>query len=255
MKKVDGDLRVISNSGYSIKRITVLNSKGGSGKSILATNIASIFSANNLRTTLIDYDPQGTAIRWLKQRPQSFPAIHGIDATQQNPGMTRSWQMRVPAGTDRLVIDTPAGIRGLELNDFVSNSDYILIPVIPSDGDIHATTQLIANLLLSVKIRTLDVKVTVIANRVKKNTKILEQLNKFLQQVDFPFISNLRDTQNYVSAAKQGIGIHEIYPPSLVKKDVHDWDPIMQFVEDGATLHDHKELPQPLISENQQSTN
>ena len=83
MKKVDGDLRVISNSGYSIKRITVLNSKGGSGKSILATNIASIFSANNLRTTLIDYDPQGTAIRWLKQRPQSFPAIHGIDATQQ----------------------------------------------------------------------------------------------------------------------------------------------------------------------------
>ncbi len=247
-------MRVISNDGYSIKRVTLLNSKGGSGKSILATNIASIFSANNLRTTLIDYDPQGTAIRWLKQRPELFPAIHGIDATQQSSATTRSWQMRVPAGTDRLVIDTPAGIRGLDLNDFVVNSDYILIPVIPSDGDIHATTKLIADLLLNVKIRSLDVKVAVIGNRVKKNTKILNQLTRFLQQVDFPFISNLRDTQNYVTAAKQGIGIHEIYPPSLVKKDVSDWDAILQFVEDGETLHDHKELPQPLMPEHQQTS-
>ncbi len=242
-------MQVISKSGYSVKRITILNSKGGSGKSILATNIASIFAANNLRTTLIDYDPQGTAIRWLKQRPNSLTAIHGINATQQNPGMTRSYQMRVPAGTDRMVIDTPAGVHGLELNDFIINSDYILIPVIPSDADIHATTQLIANLLLNVKIRTLDVKVAVIANRVKKNTKILNQLDRFLQQVDFPFIGKLRDTQNYVNAAKQGIGVHEIYPPSLVKQDVRDWDEILKFLEDGGTLYDHRDLPPPLMNE------
>ncbi len=245
-------MQVINNSEYSVKRITILNSKGGSGKSILSTNLASIFSTNNLCTTLIDYDPQGTAIRWLKQRPESLPVIHGINATQQQPGMTRSYQMRVPAGTDRLVIDTPAGVHGLELNDFVMNTDYILIPVIPSDADIHATTQLIANLLLSVKIRSLDVKVAVIANRVKKNTKILNQLDKFLQQVDFPFIGRLRDTQNYVNAAKQGIGIHEIYPPSLVKQDVCNWDSILGFVEEGETLFDHRDLPPPLFVENRQ---
>jgi len=242
-------MQVISKSGYSVKRITILNSKGGSGKSILATNIASIFAANNLRTTLIDYDPQGTSIRWLKQRPDSLAAIHGINATQQNPGMTRSYQMRVPAGTDRMVIDTPAGVHGLELNDFIINSDYILIPVVPSDADIHATTQLIANLLLNVKIRTLDVKVAVIANRVKKNTKILNQLDRFLQQVNFPFIGKLRDTQNYVNAAKQGIGVHEIYPPSLVKQDVRDWDGILKFLEDGETLYDHRDLPPPLLND------
>jgi chromosome partitioning protein len=244
-------MQVISKADYDVKRITVINSKGGSGKSILATNLASIFAANNLRTTLIDYDPQGTSLRWLKQRPESFPAIHGINATQQNPGMTRSYQMRVPAGTDRMVIDTPAGVHGLELNDFIINSDYILIPVVPSDADIHATTQLIANLLLNVKIRSLDVKVAVIANRVKKNTKILNQLDRFLQQVDFPLIGRLRDTQNYVNAAKQGIGVHEIYPPSLVKKDVLNWDSIINFVEDGLTLYDHKELPPALPGDNE----
>jgi chromosome partitioning protein len=237
----------VSNSDYKIKRITVLNSKGGCGKSLLCTNIASIFAANNLRTTLIDYDPQGTSIRWLKKRPERFPSIHGIDASQKNQGVTRSWQMRVPAGTDRMVIDTPAGVRGLELNDFVINSDYIIIPVTPSDGDIHATTRLIADLLLHVKIRSFDIKVGVVANRVKKNTKILTQLDKFLEQVKFPFIAKLRDTQNYVNAAEQGIGIHEIYPPSLVKKDVADWDTIIEFLEDSGTLHDHKELPQALL--------
>ncbi len=242
-------MQLISKSGYDVKRITILNSKGGSGKSVLATNIASIFSANNLRTTLIDYDPQGTAIRWLKQRAESYPVIHGINATQQNSRMTRSYQMRVPAGTDRMIIDTPAGVHGLELNEFVINSDYVIIPVIPSDADIHATTQLIANLLLNVKIRSLGVKVGVIANRVKKNTKILNQLDKFLQHVDFPIIGRLRDTQNYVNAAKQGIGIHEIYPPSLVKNDVQNWDSILDFLEDGETLYDHKELPLPMSKE------
>ena len=243
----------VSNSGYKIKRITVLNSKGGCGKSLLCTNIASILAANNLRTTLIDYDPQGTAIRWLKQRPENFPSIHGINASQREAGVTRSWQMRVPIGTDRLVIDTPAGVRGMELNEFVMNSDYILIPVTPSDGDIHATTQLIADLLLNVKIRTLDIKVGVVANRVKKNTKILKKLNKFLEQVKFPFITNLRDTQNYVNASEQGIGVHEIYPPSLVKKDVADWDEIINFLEGHEVLHDHKELPQGKPEENQVS--
>lgn len=243
----------VTDSGYKIKRITVLNSKGGCGKSLLSTNIASIYAANNLRTTLIDYDPQGTAIRWLKRRPDNFPSIHGINATQREQGVTLSWQMRVPVGTDRMVIDTPAGVRGMELNDFVMNSDYILIPVTPSDADIHATTQLIADLLLNVKIRAFDIKVGVIANRVKKNTKILKKLDSFLEHVKFPFISKLRDTQNYVNASEQGIGIHEIYPPSLVKKDVADWDSITAFLEDNQTLHDHKELPQPSIEDQNQA--
>lgn len=245
----------VTDSSYKIKRITVLNSKGGCGKSLLSTNIASIYAANNLRTTLIDYDPQGTAIRWLKKRPDNFPSIHGINATQREQGVTLSWQMRVPVGTDRLVIDTPAGVRGMELNDFVMNSDYILIPVVPSDADIHATTQLIADLLLNVKIRAFDIKVGVIANRVKKNTKILKKLDSFLEHVKFPFLTKLRDTQNYVNASEQGIGIHEIYPPSLVKKDVANWDSITEFLEDNQTLHDHKELPQPLIAAQNQANN
>ncbi len=242
-------MQPVTDSGVKIKRITILNSKGGCGKSIISTNLASIFAANNLRTTLIDYDAQGTAIRWLKKRPEQFPAIHGIDASKVNQSVTRSFQMRVPAGTDRMVIDTPAGVRGFELNDFISNTDYIIIPVLPSDSDIHASAQFIADLLLTAKVRSYDIKVGIVANRVRKNTKILTPFNNFLETLNFPLVTTLRDTQNYVTAASQGIGMHEIYPPSLVKKDVADWDAIIQFIEDGMTLHDHKELPQPLLTD------
>ncbi len=239
-------LQSVNTAGVKTKRITILNSKGGCGKSMLSSNLASIYASNQLRTTILDYDPQGSSIRWLNIRPLDHPAIHGINAAVPQSGVTKSWQMRVPAGTDRLIVDTPAGVRGMELNDYASNTDFIIIPVIPSDGDIHATTQLIAELLLNVKVRSLGVKVGVIANRVRKNTRILEQLYKFLQHVKFPCVSVLRDTQNYVNASKQGKGIHEIYPTSVAQQDVQDWDNILAFLEDGVVLSEHKELPPPI---------
>jgi hypothetical protein len=42
-------------------------------------------------------------------------------------------------------------------------------------------------------------------------------------------------------------------PPSLVKKDVLDWDDILKFVEEGEALYDHKELPPALMDEAKQS--
>ena len=240
-------LHSINTGGIQVKRITILNSKGGCGKSTLATNLASIYSTNQLRTTIIDHDPQGSSVRWLNLRPNHYPNIHGINAAVPQAGVTRSWQMRVPAGTDRLIIDTPAGVRGMDLNDFANNTDFILIPVVPSDGDIHATTQLIAELLLNVKVRSLGVNVGVVANRVKKNTRILEQLYKFLEHVKFPCISVLRDTQNYVNAAKQGLGVHEIYPNSVAQKDIANWDNILAFLEGGKVYAEHKEIPSQII--------
>lgn len=240
-------LRSINNAGYKVKRITIMNSKGGCGKSTLATNLASIFSTNQLRTTLIDHDPQGSSIRWLNLRPNHYPDIHGINAAVPQSGITKSWQMRIPAGTDRLIIDTPAGVRGMDLNDFANNTDYIIIPVVPSDGDIHATTQLISELLLNVKIRSLGVKVGVVANRVKKNTRILQHLYRFLEHVKFPCISVLRDTQNYVNASKQGMGIHEVAPLSVVQEDIAKWDNILAFLESGKTLEHHKNTPSQVI--------
>jgi chromosome partitioning protein len=51
----------------------VVNSKGGSGKTTLTTNLASYFAVNRIPTAVMDYDPQGSCLNWLKSRGHPAP--------------------------------------------------------------------------------------------------------------------------------------------------------------------------------------
>ena len=108
-----------------MQKILVLNSKGGCGKTTIATNLASYFAAQDLATALLDFDPQGSSIRWLNLRPQSKPEIYGVHVASRknNTGVTRSFQMRVPPNTERMIIDAPAGVAGNELRDIIGYVD------------------------------------------------------------------------------------------------------------------------------------
>ena len=57
----------------------VINSKGGSGKTTLTTNLASYFAANRVPTTVLDYDPQGSSLNWLRSRAALAPKIDPVD--------------------------------------------------------------------------------------------------------------------------------------------------------------------------------
>src|SRR5207248_11455522 len=91
----------------------VINPKGGSGETTGATDLASYFAANQMATTLMDYDPQASSLNWLRQRPLDLARIHGANAAPAKPGRLRSLDMRVPEETRQLVIDAPAGASGL----------------------------------------------------------------------------------------------------------------------------------------------
>ena len=80
-----------------LRKIVVLNPKGGCGKSTLAVNLAGYLAACRSPVALMDFDPQGSTMRWLKVRPANAPPIHGIAAYSLRGSMTRSWQLRVPA--------------------------------------------------------------------------------------------------------------------------------------------------------------
>ena len=153
-----------------MQKILVINSKGGCGKTTVATNLASYFVTQDLETALMDFDPQGSSIRWLSQRPQSGTAIYGVHVASRknNTGVTRSFQMRVPPTTERMIIDAPAGISGNELIDLLHLVDTIIVPVLPSSIDIHAVTRFIQELLVIGKVRQRGLNIAVVANRAKK---------------------------------------------------------------------------------------
>ena len=110
-------------------RILVFNSKGGSGKSTISTNLAGYYAHKGFTTALLDYDPQGSSMKWLAQRPSDKPKIHGIPAFKNRSDLTRTWQLRIPTQADYVIIDAPAGISGFRLADYVQRVDTIVIPV------------------------------------------------------------------------------------------------------------------------------
>ncbi len=180
-----------------MQRIVVLNPKGGSGKTTIASNLAACHAIHGERPALMDLDPQGSSMRWLRKRPDDAPAIHGIAAFERSATVTRSWQMRIPADCRTVVIDTPAAVDPHALPELTRSVDAVLVPVMPSEIDIHATAKCIADLLLVAKIRRSENRIGIIANRVRINTRMSQSLTRFLDSLDIPLIATLRDTQNY----------------------------------------------------------
>lgn len=212
-------------------RVLVANAKGGCGKTTMVTNLASYFATQGEPTAIVDYDPQGSSMDWLTARDPKRAKIHGIAAFKhQTPNSTRSYSLRVPPSTSRIVLDTPAGLSGHSLSDMIQASDFIVIPVIPSAIDIRAATRFIRDVLLSRAYQSNAKAIAVVANRVKKNTLIYQKLERFLNSLNIPFITSLRDTQHYVRASEEGLGLSDL--PRRNDKDILEWQPMLQWVED-----------------------
>lgn len=214
----------------TMQKLLIINAKGGCGKTTMATNLAAYFATRGRETVLLDYDPQGSSMKWLSLRAKERPPIHGIAGYQRTGGLTRSWQMRLPPHAEWLIVDTPSGVTGLQLADMVRGMDIILVPVLPSPIDIHAATRFIHELYLRGKIRTQPVRLGVVANRVQTNARVYRNLQCFLDNLDLPFLATLHDSENHLTAAESGIGIHELDQPRT-HRDLECWVSLLDWLE------------------------
>lgn len=220
------------NKNSIMRRIIVLNSKGGCGKTTIATNLASQFATRGYRTALFDHDPQASSTRWLETRPAELPPIYGVKAfPSSRMGVTRSWQLRTPPDTERIVLDAPAGLMRPDLHEQLRGVDLILIPVQPSTIDTHAAAGFIRDLLLVNKVRQHQDRIAIVANRTRDNTLAFANLERFLRSLRIPVVARLRDTQNYVHAAELGMGIHELTDYPRARQELPAWDNIIDWAE------------------------
>ncbi|MEM6639095.1 MAG: ParA family protein [Pseudomonadota bacterium] len=206
-----------------MRHITVMNAKGGCGKTTLATSLAAYYADEGASVVLADYDPQGSASDWLALRPEDRAPITGVKAHENGlRGVNR--------GTDLVVLDAPARSHGPELTDLLNHTETIVMPVLPSTIDMMATTRFIKELTESAPFRRRKIKLGLVGNRVRENTLIFDELDEYLEKQRAPYLTSLREAQNYVRAFTRGLGIFEL-PEYLAWPDWEQWDPLIEWLD------------------------
>ncbi len=205
-----------------MRHVMVMNSKGGCGKSTLATNIATWFATEGHKTALADYDPQRTSMDWLAMRPDDLPKITGVAAHDEG-------LRGVPRDTEVLVIDAPARTHGSEMNELVRRAETILVPVMPSPIDMKACAHFMAELLELGRVQREQARLGLVANRVRENTLMFDELDAYLGKLKVPYLTSLRQSTNYLRAFQRGMGIFEL-PEYLAGPDWEQWKPITRWL-------------------------
>ena len=207
----------------------VINRKGGAGKTTVSINLASYFAANNVATTIMDYDPQGSSLNWLKSRPPHLAKISGANAAPERFGTLRGFGMYVPPETRELIIDAPAAVSGVLLQELLRRANCILIPVTPSTIDIHASVGFIRDVLLTGITRVRSTRIAVVANRVRRSMPVYEPFQRFLNALNLNLVGRLLDSDAFVRAAETGTGIFDM-DAGLAIAECRQFAPIAHWV-------------------------
>ena len=191
----------------TVKRTVILvaNSKGGCGKTTIATNLVSYYEALGRPVTLLDLDPQQSATQWLKLRKSAH--IHGLSWPVSEPLSLGRLQQKLDQAGELVVIDSPAGLDPHELDHLLRLSQIVLVPVLPSPIDIRATTRFLQTVMLTPTYRRRPRRLAVVANRARTRTKMYAALRQFLTSLKIPYLVTLRDTPLYVQALSPGEGV------------------------------------------------
>ncbi|WP_316367075.1 nucleotide-binding protein [Candidatus Thiodiazotropha sp. CDECU1] len=207
-----------------MRTIMLMNAKGGCGKTTIATNLATWYADEGKRVALADFDPQQSTMDWLEARKdyEGIPDIQAINAASE--------PVRPAKGTDLLIMDAPAGVHGKAINKMLLRVDTLILPVLPSPIDMRACSRFLTELLASGRVSKNQTRIGIVANRAKEQTRIYHDLETYLGHLKVPFITHLRESQNYIRSAEKGLAIFEL-APSQVYKDVVLWDPLFKWLK------------------------
>jgi chromosome partitioning protein len=210
-------------------RILIANSKGGCGKTTLTTNLAAYFASQGRQTTLFDCDPQASSMAWCQQRPAHAAPVHALAGNDPSRGLSPGWMLRIPPTTEILLIDTPAGLRGHEFDQFARHADALVVPVVPSSIDLRATLSFIDMVRKRDEVRKGRLHVSMIANRLRERTLSAQQLDSTLGRLTTAAMIRVRDSQIYVALAERGQSVFDSENKAILAHRA-DWTPLLNWL-------------------------
>lgn len=211
--------------------LSVLNQKGGVGKTTLAVHIATGLAQQGARVLLVDADPQGSALDWSASRNGSaaplFPVI-GLPKKslhREIPALARDYKY--------VVIDGPPRVNEVARSAILA-SDVVLIPVQPSPYDVWAAKEIV-DLLSEVTAFNDKVKSAFVINRKIVNTAIGRDVSEALSGYPIPvFKAQISQRVPFAETAGSGQTVLEADPESLAAKEIQTLvTEIQEFIKHG----------------------
>jgi chromosome partitioning protein len=200
-----------------MRAILVANPKGGSGKTTLSVNLAGYLASRGERVAILDLDRQKSASHWLAMRDAALPAIELLREGQKGDG-------------DWLVIDSPAGLHGKNLERALKLAHKVAVPIAPSLFDIRASQEFLAALHAEKAVRKGKSFVGVVGMRIDPRTRAGVTLEQYMAQQDLPVLAHLRNTQHYVNAAFEGKSLFDL-PHHVAERDIEQWRALIGWLE------------------------
>lgn len=199
-----------------MKVIAVLNQKGGSGKTTIATHLARALQLQNKTVVLIDSDPQGSARDWAASSEKQIVSVVGID----RPTIERD--LKSLAQTDFAIIDGAPQAADLAASA-IKAANFVLIPVQPSPYDIWAASDLVDLVKQRIEITDGVLKAAFVVSRAISNTKLGAEVAEALEGYGLPVLtSRIHQRVVFPSTAATGLTAFDIDVNSDASKEFFD---------------------------------
>jgi len=186
--------------------IAVLNQKGGSGKTTIATHLARSLQLDGDSVLLVDSDPQGSARDWAAVREEQPVTVVGID----RPTIERA--LKHIARKDFVVVDGAPQAADLAVSALKA-ADFVLIPVQPSPYDIWATAELVDLVKQRIDLTDGRLQAAFVVSRAIKGTRIGAEVTEALAGYDLPVLeSRITQRVSYPGTAAAGTTVLDADP-------------------------------------------